>query len=164
MGTDAPNCDGILAGGPAEDPDWPDAGTIACGGEEELFLTLYDRYRPLVSMTYILETWQYACLEDHYLNVLYLFAKKEFWEGKELCFDNREYLDDDDPPFTVHNNCFATGSSAAGFLECHTQGYKLELRVVDDGPEAAEAEGRPWPIRLPKMYVKVSFHTVQDYF
>ena len=26
------------------------------------------------------------------------------------------------------------------------------------------AEGRPWPMRLPQMYVKVSFYTVKDYF
>ena len=109
MDSDNPNCDEIMAGfGSTADP-WTEDGAMACGGEDELELKLYDRYRPLVSMTYTLKTWQYACLEDHRLNILYLFAKKEFWESKDLCFDNTDYLDDDDPPFTVHNNCFSTG-------------------------------------------------------
>jgi len=51
-------------------------------------MTLYDRARPEVSMTYNLLDYMYACLEDDQLQVLFEFGKRDFFEGKELCFDN----------------------------------------------------------------------------
>lgn len=51
-------------------------------------MKLFDSKRPQVSMTYNLLDYMYSCLENDNLKVVYEFGKREFFEGKELCFDN----------------------------------------------------------------------------
>lgn len=92
--------------------DWTEDGTITCGKGEKLVMKLFDTTRPEVSMTYNLLDYMYACLENDNLKVVYEFGKREFFEGKELCFDNNfaSYEDDyrgSDFPYTIHNNCYA---------------------------------------------------------
>ena len=89
---------------------------------------------------------------------------RDFWEGADMCFDNSPYVDADDKyaapdfPFVVDNNCYETS-----FWDCHTQGYKLKVHVLDH--EIANLlAGKAWPIRLPKMYVRVGFDNIFDYF
>lgn len=94
------------------DYDWTEKGTITCGKGEKLVMKLFDTTRPEVSMTYNLLDYMYACLENDNLKVVYEFGKREFFEGKELCFDNNfaSYENDyrgDDFPYTIHNNCYA---------------------------------------------------------
>ena len=81
-----------------------------------------------------------------------------------MCFDNSPYLDESDKyaapdvPFVFDNNCYE-----GSFWDCHTKGYKLKVHVLDH--ELANVlAGRPWPIRLPQMYVKVTFESIFDYF
>jgi len=117
-------------------------------------------------MTYNLRTYQYACIPDDHIHIIFEFAKKEFFEGKDMCLDNLPYLTSTDSPFVVNNNCYsalASGGSSPSFEKCHWQGYKLIFHVLDH-QAANEEESRPWPMRLPQMYVKVSFERVLDYF
>jgi len=89
---------------------------------------------------------------------------RDFWEGADMCFDNSPYLDADDKyaapdfPFVVDNNCYESS-----FWDCHLQGYKLKVHVLDH-ELANTLAGKAWPIRLPKMYVKVAFDSIFDYF
>ena len=100
-------------------------------------------------MTYNLKDHQYACLEDDFLHIIFEFGKRDYWEGKDLCFDNNYALTlndykGQDVPFTVHNNCWTyspedklkklVGNTVEGdpfFFTCHDSGYKLMLRVDD---------------------------------
>ena len=81
-----------------------------------------------------------------------------------MCFDNSPYLESDDRyaapdfPFVVDNNCYESS-----FWDCHVQGYKLKVHVLDH-ELANTLAGKAWPIRLPKMYVKVAFDSIFDYF
>jgi hypothetical protein len=100
---------------------------------------------------------------------------RDFWEGADMCFDNSPYLGSDDKyaapdfPFVVDNNCYETN-----FWDCHTQGYKLKVHVLDhelantvnntQNDQIAVEDGPQWPMRLPKMYVKVAFQGIFDYF
>lgn len=58
-------------------------------------------------MTYNLDTWQYACIEDDYVSIYFGFGKREFFESKDLCFSNEDYIGEpEEPPFVVNNNCY----------------------------------------------------------
>lgn len=135
-------------------------------------------------MTYNLDTWQYACIEDDFFSIFFEFGKRETFEGKDLCFANEDYLSEHyDPPFVVNNNCYgpqhdplwvedswvgkARGlpADAPGFdyWECHTEGYRVDLHVIDSA-EANEYYMKVPKIREPYMWVQVDFHRVKDYF
>jgi len=132
---------------------------------------LYNRYEPDISMTYNLDTWQYACIEDDYLSIFFEFGKRETLEGKDLCFSNEAYISEYmDPPFVVNNNCY--GPNGPGFSaeepgydywECHTEGYRVDLHVFDN-EEANAYYGITPKLREPYMWVQVDFHRVKDYF
>ena len=132
---------------------------------------IYNRYEETISMTYNLDTWQYACIEDDYLSIFFEFGKRETFEGKDLCFSNEAYIEEwYDPPFVVNNNCYGPdgfGYSAMrpgfDYWECHTEGYRVDLHVLDN-EEANEYYGKVRKIREPYMWVQVDFHRVKDYF
>ena len=142
---------------------YSEAGKITCESQDTLDIKIYDADNAQISMTYNLRTYQYACIPDDQIHLIFEFAKKEFFEGKDMCFDNKPYLSSTDSPFVVNNNCYATGKSTQDFFKCHTQGYKVVLHVLDH-KDANIEEKRPWPIRLPQMYLKVSFDTVKNFF
>ena len=48
----------------------------------------------IIWYTYNLRTWQYACLEDDFLNIFFLFGRTEVWEGDSLCYNNTAYMED----------------------------------------------------------------------
>ena len=87
---------------------------ITCGPSDVLILKLWNRYEPDVSMEYDLRPYQYACLVDDTLQIIYEFGKKEYFEGKDLCIDNRPYFPESShPPYFVSNNCY-TGPATHG--------------------------------------------------
>lgn len=122
-------------------------------------------------MTYNLDTWQYACIEDDYLSLFFEFGKRETLEGKDLCFSNEAYISEwYDPPFVVNNNCYGPAGPGASaeepgfdYWECHTEGYRVDLHVFDN-EDANEYYGKWRKIREPYMWVQVDFHRVKDYF
>lgn len=79
-------------------------------------MKIYNAEDDKISMTYNLRTYQYACIPDDKINIIFEFAKKEFFEGKDMCFDNKPYLGSTDQPFVVNNNCFATGKTTSDFF------------------------------------------------
>ena len=158
-----------------EDPTYgtvsQDNGALICLGDADVEFELYKQGMPewnTVAEMYDLRTYQYACIEDDNIEIIFLFGMRDFWEGADMCFDNTPYLDlsnryaAPDFPFVVDNNCYeAPGAST--WYDCHTEGYKLKVHV-DDHREANLQAGLAWPIRLPKMYVKVTFDMIYDYF
>lgn len=138
-------------------------GSITCMPDHQLDITIYNRYEEVVSMTYNLDTWQYSCIEDDYFSIFFEFGKREFFEGKDLCFANEDYVPENiDPPFVVNNNCYGPASddwedwpfeqrntrwrareaspetgNPWNYWDCHTEGYRVDLRVVDN-PDANE--------------------------
>lgn len=192
------NCDSDLSAFPSLSDgaggtyDWTEAGTITCGKGETLVMKLFDTNRPEVSMTYNLLDYMYACLENDNLKVVYEFGKREFFEGKELCFDNNfaAYKNDyrgDDFPYTIHNNCYAykynldnsgqpkwvsnyllpedvtQSLTSPFFFNCHQKGYIMDL-IIRDLKESNQFENIHWPMRVPTMYVQLDFKNVVDYF
>lgn len=160
---------------PPADPEIP--GGMTCEPGDQLDLTIYNRWEPAVSMTYNLDDWQYACIEDDFHSIFFSFGKREFFEGKDLCFANEEYISEEyEPPFVVNNNCYGpswdpkvmwnAGSAYADphdFWECHTIGYRVDLHILDHA-EANEYYLKPRTIREPSMWVQIDFHRVKDYF
>jgi hypothetical protein len=135
-------------------------GGLTCAPDHQLNIMIYNRFEPLISMTYNLDTWQYACIEDDFVSLFFEFGKRETFEGKDLCFSNEEYIPEwYDPPFVVNNNCYGPdgmGVSAdqPGFdyWECHTEGYRVDLHILDN-EEANEYYGKYRKIREPYMWV-----------
>lgn len=77
-------------------------------------------------MTYNLRTFQYACIPNDDIQIIFEFAKKDFFEGADMCFDNNAYKTLDDFPFVVNNNCWARNPTATSgdsdfnvFQKCH---------------------------------------------
>lgn len=140
--------------------------------EFELYRNGHEEFQTVAEM-YDLITYQYACIEDDNIEIIFLFGMRDFWEGADMCFDNSRYIEDQiefgnqyaapDFPFVVDNNCYGTPWDPAPFYDCHIEGYKLKVHVFDHG-DANLLAGLDWPIRLPKMYVKVSFNRIYDYF
>jgi hypothetical protein len=163
-----------IADGAGSPVSWAEpAGGITCAPDHQVNIMIYNRYEPDVSMTYNLDTWQYACIEDDFLSIFFEFGKRETFEGKDLCFANEEYLDAMfDPPFVVNNNCYGPDHdpqwnpdtrhdshrgddiSAPGFnyWECHHHGYRVDLHVIDN-EEANEYYNKVRRIREPYMWV-----------
>jgi hypothetical protein len=106
-------------------------------------------------MTYNLDTWQYACIEDDFFSIYFGFGKREFFESKDLCFSNEDYIAaEDEPPFYVNNHCYGPWNDenrADGYWDhgenmfhepafpgtwdywnCHDKGYRVDLHVVDN--------------------------------
>jgi len=143
---------------------------------------IYNRWDDRISMTYQLDTWQYVCIEDDYHSIWFEFGKRETFEGKDLCFSNDPYVYEwEEPPFVVNNNCYgpsfdplwdqrynpqgpeADTPAPYDFWECHNEGYRVDLHVVDNA-DANEYYFKPRHIREPYMWVQVDFHRVKDYF
>jgi len=192
------NCMGSLDEMPTLDngglPFPEPAGSITCMPDHQLDITIYNRYEEAVSMTYNLDTWQYACLEDDFLSIFFEFGKREFFEGKDLCFANEAYVPANyDPPFVVNNNCYGpswddywpTEQAASpewgnpfDYWECHTKGYRVDLHVLDNPdaneywlPDGTDPTDPYYPqkrnhrlLREPYMWVQVDFQRVKDYF
>lgn len=95
-----------------------------------------------------------------------MFGMRDFWEGSDMCFDNTRYIDDPsiseykahDFPFIVDNFCYETT-----FFDCHPYGYKLKVWIYDH-EIANTMVNNAWPIRLPKMYIRIAYDTIYDYF
>lgn len=80
---------------------------MTCAPGDQLNIEIRNRWESTVSMEYNLDDWQYACIEDDFLSIYFGFAKREFFESKDLCFSNEAYIDQyDEPPFVVNNNCY----------------------------------------------------------
>jgi hypothetical protein len=189
-------CDGALMDMPVYDNGglpWSEpAGGLTCQPDHQLDITIFNRYEESISMTYNLDTWQYSCIEDDFLSIFFGFGKREFFESKDLCFANEEYVPENlDPPFVVNNNCYGPRwdewpqppsdkpaspewGNPHDYWECHTKGYRVDLHVLDN-PDANElwlpdgsedgVEKRNWrKLREPYMWVQVDFHRVKDYF
>lgn len=164
-------CQGQLSEMPQyQNVDWTDSpGGLTCAPDHQLNIRIYNYYEESISMTYNLDTWQYACIEDDYLSIFMEFGKREMFEGRDLCFSNEEYIEDwNEPPFVVNNNCYGPdgpGVNLPGwdYWECHTQGYRIDLHVLDN-VQANEYYGKVLYLREPYMWVQVDFHRVKDYF
>jgi len=171
--TDGNTCGDQLSGYPADNSisgyeDIPQSGgSLICDGTADVEFKLYRQGMSewnSVSESYDLRTYQYACIEDDNIEIIFLFGMRDFWEGADMCFDNSPYLDltnqyaAPDFPFVVDNNCYESS-----WYDCHTDGYKLKVHVLDH-EDANTRAGLAWPIRLPKMYVKVTFDRIYDYF
>jgi hypothetical protein len=94
-------------------------GKLTCESNDTLDIKITDRLNSQISMTYNLRTYQYACIQDDNVHIIFEFAKKEFFEGKDMCFDNKPYIADNDLPFVVNNNCYSIENMVQDFDKCH---------------------------------------------
>ena len=73
---------------------WDEApGSMTCAPGDQLNIEIRNRWESSVSMEYNLDDWQYACIEDDFLSIFFGFSKREFFESKDLCFSNEDYID-----------------------------------------------------------------------